>query len=72
MASPNGEGGSCHAKADGLEAHPTRGMHYWALGGRAERTTLFNSPGIAHYPGTPQGRSPAEAGAHGCTVVGRR
>ncbi len=44
-------------------------MDYWALGGRAERTTLFNSPGIAHYPGTPQGRSPAEAGTHGCTLV---
>jgi len=50
-------------------AYPTRGIHYWALGGRAERSTLFNSPGIAHYPGTPQGRSPAESNAHGCTVV---
>ena len=47
----------------------SRGMHYWALGGRAERNTLFNSPAIAHYPGTPQGRSPAETGAHGCTLV---
>ncbi len=56
-------------KSDGLEAYPTQGIHYWALGGRAERTTLFNSPGIAHYPGTPQGRSPAESSAHGCTVV---
>ena len=67
------------SKLDGLEAHPTQndrlatcptqGMHYWALGGRTERSTLFDSPGIAHYPGTPQGRSPAESGAHGCTVV---
>ena len=56
-------------RIDGLEAHLTRGIHYWALGGRAERTTLFNSPGIAHYPGTPQGRSPAESNTHGCTVV---
>jgi DNA repair exonuclease SbcCD nuclease subunit len=47
----------------------SQGIHYWALGGRAERTTLFKSPGIAHYPGTPQGRSPAESGAHGCTLV---
>ena len=54
---------------DRLETYPTRGMNYWALGGRAERSTLFNSPGIAHYPGTPQGRSPAETGAHGCTLV---
>ena len=30
---------------------------------------MFNSPGIAHYPGTPQGRSPAESGTHGCTLV---
>ena len=58
---PKGEGG--------LEAHPTKGIHYWALGGRAERSTLFTSPGIAHYPGTPQGRSPAESGTHGCTLV---
>ena len=50
------------ATAGGLETYPTRGIHYWALGGRAEQSTLFNSPGIAHYPGTPQGRSPAEAG----------
>ncbi len=47
----------------------SRGIHYWALGGRAEQKTLFTSPGIAHYPGTPQGRSPGEAGTHGCTLV---
>ncbi|MGA2256382.1 MAG: hypothetical protein ABSG53_17165 [Thermoguttaceae bacterium] len=47
----------------------SQGIHYWALGGRSEQTTLFNSPRIAHYPGTPQGRSPAEFGTHGCTVV---
>ncbi len=56
-------------KGDRLETYPTRGIDYWALGGRAERCTLFNSPGIAHYPGTPQGRSPAESGTHGCTLV---
>ena len=54
------------AEAAGLQS---QGVHYWALGGRPERTTLFKSPGIAHYPGTPQGRSPAESGAHGCTLV---
>ena len=42
-----------------------QGIHYWALGGRMERNTLFNSPGIAHYPGTPQGRSPAESASMG-------
>ena len=34
-----------------------------------EPETLFRAPGIVHYPGTPQGRGPAETGAHGCTVV---
>jgi len=47
----------------------SQGIHYWALGGRAEQTTLFNTPRIACYPGTPQGRSPSETGTHGCTVV---
>jgi DNA repair exonuclease SbcCD nuclease subunit len=65
-----GDGLEAHpTRRDGLEAHPTKGIHYWALGGRNERSTLFNSPGIAHYPGTPQGRSPAESGTHGCTLV---
>ncbi|MGO9110818.1 MAG: metallophosphoesterase family protein [Thermoguttaceae bacterium] len=66
-------------KSDRLKTCPTveaetaglqsRGIDYWALGGRVERTTLFNSPGIAHYPGAPQGRSPADVGTHGCTLV---
>jgi len=45
------------------------GIHYWALGGRAEQVTLFNTPKIAHYPGAPQACSPVESGAHGCTIV---
>ena len=44
-------------------------FNYWALGGHHDRTTLFSSPSIAHYPGSPQGREPAEVGVHGCTVV---
>lgn len=36
-------------------------ISYWALGGRHRATT--------HYPGTPQGRQPSEAGPHGCTLV---
>jgi DNA repair exonuclease SbcCD nuclease subunit len=63
----------------------SQGIHYWALGGRAERTTLFeparapvNNTGspassevhtTAHYPGKPQGRGPAESGSRGCTLV---
>jgi exonuclease SbcD len=44
-------------------------VHYMALGGQHRRQTVDQSPGIAHYAGTPQGREPSEAGACGCTVV---
>jgi hypothetical protein len=44
-------------------------VNYWALGGRHDRHTLFTSPRIAHYAGSPQGRSPVETDAHGCTLV---
>jgi hypothetical protein len=34
------------------------------------RSTLHQSAkSLSHYPGTPQGRSFSEAGAHGCTLV---
>jgi hypothetical protein len=46
-----------------------RGLHYWALGGRANRQTTAVFGATAHYPGSPQGRSFNEAGPHGCTVV---
>ena len=51
------------------EALAARGIHYWALGGRHDRSTLFSSPHVAHYPGSPQGRRPQEHGIHGCTLV---
>ncbi|WP_425399593.1 metallophosphoesterase family protein [Aeoliella sp.] len=44
-------------------------VHYMALGGRHRRATVDTEPGIAHYAGTPQGRSPAESGPCGCTLV---
>ena len=47
-------------------------VHYMALGGQHRRQTVDQSPGIAHYAGTPQGRDPSETGACGCTVVTRR
>jgi len=53
-------------KAQSLQAV---GIDYWALGGRRGRDTLFSSPGVAHYPGSPQGRQPRDAGPHGCTLV---
>jgi DNA repair protein SbcD/Mre11 len=57
-----------HGAADAA-ALQARGIHYWALGGRHERGTILNGPQLAHYPGTPQGRCPDEAGIHGCTLV---
>lgn len=44
-------------------------VHYMALGGRHAQQTVDEQPGIAHFSGTPQGRSPDEIGPHGCTVV---
>ena len=44
-------------------------VNYWALGGRHDRHTLFTSPRIAQYSGSPQGRSPDEVDIHGCTLV---
>ncbi|NOY41979.1 MAG: DNA repair exonuclease [Planctomycetes bacterium] len=44
-------------------------VHYMALGGQHRRQTVDQSPGIAHYAGTPQGRTPEESGPRGCTLV---
>lgn len=44
-------------------------VDYMALGGQHDRETVDRLPGIAHYCGTPQGRSPSEPGPRGCTVV---
>jgi len=44
-------------------------VHYMALGGQHRRQTVDQSPGIAHYAGTPQGRDPSETGPCGCTLV---
>ncbi len=44
-------------------------VHYMALGGQHHRQTVDQSPGIAHYCGSPQGRSPQETGPRGCTLV---
>ena len=40
-------------------------IRYWALGGRHKSTTLDKTGTIVVYPGTPQGRTPKESGAHG-------
>lgn len=54
------------AKAQSLRRS---GIDYWALGGSLARQTLADLPHMAHYPGSPQGRQPGDAGPHGCTLV---
>jgi len=44
------------------------GYHYWALGHVHVRQRLSDDPSI-HYPGNPQGRTPAESGAKGALCV---
>ena len=44
-------------------------FHYWALGGRHDRSTPLGGPQVVHYCGSPQGRRPEESGVHGCTLV---
>ena len=44
-------------------------IHYWALGGRHDRSTPLADPPMIHYCGSPQGRRPEETGIHGCTLV---
>jgi exonuclease SbcD len=51
-----------------LDELPDR-VDYFALGGRHARTTLRDADDVAHDPGAPQGRSFAEPGMHGCTLV---
>ena len=57
-----------HGAAD-VETLKRRRIDYWALGGSHARHTMFSSPQVAHYPGSPQGRQPEESGPHGCTLV---
>ncbi|MEN6450591.1 MAG: hypothetical protein ABFC96_08885, partial [Thermoguttaceae bacterium] len=57
-----------HGEADAA-AMQSRGIPYWALGGRHERSTPGGGPTVVHYCGSPQGRRPQESGVHGCTLV---
>ncbi len=57
-----------HGEADPA-ALQARGMNYWALGGRHDRSTPLGGPSFVHYCGTTQGRCPEEPGVHGCTLV---
>jgi DNA repair protein SbcD/Mre11 len=57
-----------HGEAESA-ALQSRAIHYWALGGRHDRSTPVNGPQMVHYCGSPQGRRPEECGIHGCTLV---
>ena len=64
-----------YTRSPSLTARPTRrrlqsrGIHYWALGGRHDRSTPQSGQQVIHYCGTTQGRRPEESGVHGCTLV---
>ncbi|HEY2760047.1 MAG TPA: DNA repair exonuclease, partial [Pirellulales bacterium] len=45
------------------------GVDYWALGGPHTRSTPLETSCVAHFAGTPQGRSSTNSGPHGCTIV---
>jgi len=60
--------GVSHGTAASRGAEGDR-VNYMALGGQHHRQTVDQSPGIAHYCGSPQGRTPREPEAHGCTLV---
>jgi 3',5'-cyclic AMP phosphodiesterase CpdA len=58
-----------YGDADAVALAGHKQIDYWALGGLHQAKTLFQSPQIAHYAGTPQGRAPDEDGVHGCLLV---
>lgn len=45
------------------------GIDYWALGGQSHHETEQVSATVAHFAGSPQGRSPSELGRHSCSLV---
>jgi DNA repair exonuclease SbcCD nuclease subunit len=45
------------------------GIDFWALGGQPHHETEQVGKVIAHFAGSPQGRSPAESGRHSCSLV---
>ena len=52
------------------ESSTLTGAHvrYWAMGGRHKGAKLEKPDTVVVYPGTPQGRSPSEAGGHGFKI----
>jgi exonuclease SbcD len=60
--------GVAHGTSDSTGREGDR-VHYMALGGRHRHQTVDETPGVAHYSGSPQGRGQHETGPHGCTLV---
>ncbi len=60
---------TAHGQADAAAMAAHKQIDYWALGGLHEPKNLFQDKQTAHYPGSPQGRCPDEAGPRGCTLV---
>jgi hypothetical protein len=58
-----------HGQADAASLASHKQIDYWALGGLHQSQNLFQDKQTAHYPGSPQGRCPEEAGPHSCTLV---
>lgn len=52
-----------------IRALASSGIHYWALGGRANEEAREHRGRITRFCGSPQGREPAHAGLHGATIV---
>ncbi len=52
-----------------VEELSSRGVGYWALGGREQPATVAETPVVIRYAGSPQGFSPAAVGKHGATLV---
>jgi DNA repair protein SbcD/Mre11 len=56
-------------RCDGVPDRLSGGVDFWALGGRPDYETLQEGEVVAHFAGSPQGRSPDETGRHSCSVV---
>lgn len=56
-------------RCDGVPEHLRTGVDYWALGGQTDHETVQVGGVVAHFSGSPQGRTPAEVGRHSCSLV---
>ncbi|MEZ6094697.1 MAG: DNA repair exonuclease [Pirellulaceae bacterium] len=52
-----------------INAMSAKPIRYWALGGQHRHQILDNTTHLIVSAGSPQGRSPAESGPHGCYLI---